>query len=97
MLARENGGTVMAFSLGNGSLLVLAITAFACARAVFVVIADPEGPNLLVVAVLAVLLFLVSAGFYVSRLLPALAGIGRAAAALVLQAAIAAGLALMLR
>jgi len=47
--------------------------------------------------VLAVLLFLVSAGFYVSRLLPALAGIGRAAAALVLQAAIAAGLALMLR
>ena len=87
----------MAFSLRNGSQLLLAITAFACARAVFVFIADPEGPNLLVVTVLGVIFFLVSAGFYVSRLLPALAGIGRAAAALVLQAAIATGLALMLR
>jgi len=87
----------MKLDLRNGTLLVLAITAFACARAVFVVIADPEGPNLPVVTVLAVIFFLVSAGFYVSRLLPGLAGISRSMAALVLQAVIAAGLALMLR
>jgi hypothetical protein len=39
------------------SLLLLVITAFACSRTLFFLFHDPEGPNLLIVTVLALLLY----------------------------------------
>ena len=39
------------------SLLLLVITAFACSRALFFFFHDPEGPNLLIVTVLALILY----------------------------------------
>jgi hypothetical protein len=39
------------------SLLLLVITAFACSGTLFRLFDDPEGPNLLVVTVLALLLY----------------------------------------
>ena len=42
------------------SLLLLVITAFVCSRALFSFFPDPEGPNLLIVTVLALLLYCAS-------------------------------------
>ncbi len=39
------------------SLLLLLITAFVCSRTLFFLFRDPEGPNLLIVTVLALLLY----------------------------------------
>jgi hypothetical protein len=39
------------------SLALLVITAFACSRTLFFLFHDPEGPNLLIVTVLALLLY----------------------------------------
>ena len=39
------------------SLLLLVITAFVCSRALFFFFHDPEGPNLLIVTVLALILY----------------------------------------
>jgi hypothetical protein len=41
----------------NTSLLLLVITAFVCSGTLFRLFDDPEGPNLLVVTVLALLLY----------------------------------------
>jgi len=46
------------------ALLILGIASVVCSRAVFFFINDPEGPNLLVVMVLAVLIFFISLGVY---------------------------------
>ena len=51
------------------SLLVLVVTAFVCSRALFYFFKDPEGPNLLIVSVLALILF--SASFLAWRFVPA--------------------------
>ena len=51
------------------SLLLLVITAFACSRALFFFFHDPEGPNLLIVTVLALILY--SASFIAWRFIPA--------------------------
>lgn len=48
------------------SLLILAITSLVCSRTTFVFIDDPEGPNLLIVVVLAAVLYGLS--FSVSQL-----------------------------
>jgi uncharacterized membrane-anchored protein len=51
------------------TLLILAITSLICSRTVFFIFNDPEGPNLLVVVVLAAILFvpsLVTYKFYPS-------------------------------
>ncbi len=50
----------MNISSKQTSLLVLCITAFICSRLVFVFIDDPEGPNLLIVTVAALILYLFS-------------------------------------
>ena len=81
----------------NVSLLVLAITACFCSRAIFAFIQDPEGPNLLVVMGMAAILFIISAAAYRSNLLPSLTGFRRSAAAIALQIIVAAGLALGFR
>src|SRR3954454_4563422 len=54
------------------SLLLLVITAFLCSRTLFFFFRDPEGPNLLIVTVLALILY--SASFIAWRFIPATAG-----------------------
>ena len=51
------------------SLLLLVITAFVCSRALFFFFHDAEGPNLLIVTVLALILY--SASFIAWRFIPA--------------------------
>ena len=61
--------TTMPFESKKAPLLVLVIAAFACSRTLFFFFNDPEGPNLLIVSVLALLLF--GASFIVWRFIPA--------------------------
>lgn len=79
------------FSRANRSLLILVVTAFLCSRALFALFADPEGPNLLVVTVMAAILWGVSSAGYLSNFVPSLAGRKRMLAAIVLQMVVAAG------
>jgi hypothetical protein len=51
------------------SLLLLVITALVCSRTLFFFFHDPEGPNLLIVTVLALLLY--SASFIAWKFIPA--------------------------
>ena len=51
------------------SLLLLVVTALVCSRALFFFFNDPEGPNLLIVTVLALILY--SASFIAWRFIPA--------------------------
>ena len=53
------------------SLLLLVITAFLCSRTLFFFFHDPEGPNLLIVTVLALILY--GASFIAWRFIPATA------------------------
>ena len=46
-------------------LLILGITSLVCSRTVFFFINDPEGPNLLVVIVLAAIIYFLSLAVYV--------------------------------
>jgi hypothetical protein len=59
----------MQFTSRKTSLLLLGITAFACSRTLFFLFHDPEGPNLLIVTVLAIMLYVAS--FIVWRFIPA--------------------------
>lgn len=58
---------------------------------------DPEGPNLLVVTVMAAIIYLPSAAAYLSKLCPSLVGFKMIAAAVLVQALIATGFYLGLR
>ncbi len=87
----------MKFNFRNASLLILVITAFLCSRAMFAFFNDPEGPNLLVVSVMAAILFLISSAVFLSRFLPSLAGPKRSAAAIFIQLFVATGFYLGLR
>jgi hypothetical protein len=79
------------------SLLVLAITALLCSRAMFAFIDDPEGPNLLVVTGMAAIIFLLSAAFYLANVAPSLTGFKRSSAAVLIQLCIAMGFYVALR
>ena len=46
------------------TLLILGITAMVCSRAMFVFFDDPEGPNLLIVTILAGVLYFLSLAAY---------------------------------
>ncbi len=46
------------------SLLILGIASLICSRATFFFIDDPEGPNLLIVSVLAAIIFFAALGVY---------------------------------
>ena len=81
----------------NGTLLVLAVTALACSRAMFAFFDDPEGPNLLVVVVMAAVIFAVSLAAYLSKFFSSLAGFKRSAAAVFIQMFVATSFALLLR
>jgi len=58
----------MSFTTKKKSLLLLGITAFTCSRTLFFLFHDPEGPNLLIVTVLAMILYVAS--FIVWRFIP---------------------------
>jgi hypothetical protein len=57
------------FTATRTSLLLLGITALASSRTLFFLFHDPEGPNLLIVTVLAMMLYVAS--FIVWRFIPA--------------------------
>ncbi|HEY8949959.1 MAG TPA: hypothetical protein VIM56_13830 [Rhizomicrobium sp.] len=84
-------------SLRNGTLLVLAVTALACSRAMFAVFDDPEGPNLLVVVVMAAVITVISLAAYLSNFFPSLTGFKRSAAAVFIQMFVATGFTVLLR
>jgi hypothetical protein len=58
----------MYFKSKKVTLIILAITAMLCSRAMFVFIDDPEGPNLLVVTVLASIIYFLSLSSYLLAL-----------------------------
>lgn len=74
---------------GAVPLLFLAITAFTLSRLTLALLADPEGPNLFVVAVFGMMILPPSLVGYRSALIPALSGWKRVAAAVPTQAAAA--------
>jgi hypothetical protein len=59
----------MQFTSTKKSALVLGITALTCSRTLFFLFHDSEGPNLLIVTVLAILLYVAS--FIAWRFIPA--------------------------
>lgn len=59
----------MPFESKRASLLLLIITALVCSRTLFYFFNDPEGPNLLIVTMLAMILY--GASFLAWRFLPA--------------------------
>lgn len=63
----------------------------------FALFDDPEGPNLLVVTVMAAILWLVSSAVYLSNIYPSLTGLKRSAAAIFIQILVATGFYLGLR
>ena len=81
----------------NGSLLILAITALVCSRAMFAFFRDPEGPNLLVVTGMAAVIYLISAAVYLSNFSPSLTGFKRSSATIFIQLLVATGFYLGLR
>jgi hypothetical protein len=81
----------------NSSLLILAITAVACSRAMFPFIQDPDGPNLLVVTAMAAVIYFVSSAVYLSNVYPSLTGFKRSSATILSQIVIATGFYLGLR
>jgi hypothetical protein len=92
---RKWGCTLMHFR--NGSLLILAITALVCSRAMFAFFRDPEGPNLLVVTGMAAVIYLISVAVYLSDLFPSLTGFKRSSAATFIQIFVTTGFYLGLR
>ena len=68
-MVKYRQSTTMAFTAKKTSLLLLGITALVCSRTLFFLFNDPEGPNLLVVTVLAAILYV--AAFIVWRFIPA--------------------------
>ena len=75
----------MHMNFKNWSLIILLITAFACSRTMFAFINDPEGPNLLVVTVMAGVIYLTSSAIYLSTFYPSLTGFKRSSAAIFIQ------------
>ena len=57
--------TTMYFKSKKISLVILGITSILCSRAMFFFINDPEGPNLLVVMVMAGIIYFLSLAVYV--------------------------------
>jgi hypothetical protein len=63
----------------------------------FAFFSDPEGPNLLVVAGAAAVIYLISSAGYLSNVFPSLTGFKRTSAAIFIQVFVATGLYLGLR
>ena len=81
----------------TGSLLILAVTAAACSRGMFVFFHDREGPNVLVVTGMAAVIYVISSAVYLSNFSPSLKGLKRSAATIFIQIFVATGIYLGLR
>lgn len=57
----------------------------------FAFLDDPEGPNLLVVSVMAAIIYVISSAVYLSNVFPPLTGFKRCLAAIFLQIFVATG------
>lgn len=77
------------------ALLILGLTAITCSRILFLFFNDPEGPNLLVVTVLAAIVYLLSlvAYFYTP---PTITGLKRILLVIFVQILLVAGLYIVL-
>lgn len=80
----------MYFKSKKISLLILAVTSLICSRAMFALFDDPEGPNLLIVVVMALVLYFVSLSAYSFK--SSTTGLKRLLLAIFIQAIIATGL-----
>ena len=58
----------MYFKSKKISLIILGITAIICSKVLFFLFNDPEGPNLLIIAVAAVVIFFLSQTVYLLNL-----------------------------
>jgi len=74
----------MYFKSKKISLVILGATAIICSRMLFFFFKDPEGPNLLIVAGLAMVLYLFSLAVYVFSL-SKMTGITRLSVAICIQ------------
>ncbi len=76
----------MYFKSKKISLLILGITSLVCSRTMFLFFNDPEGPNLLMVTGMAVIIYFLSLAVYVSNFsLPSLTGFKRLLMAIFIQ------------
>lgn len=88
----------MYFKSKKTSLTILGITSLVCSRAMFLFFNDPEGPNLLVVVVGAIVIYFLSLAIYMLSPLPvSLKGLNRLLLMVVIQIIIAAGIYFSLR
>ena len=87
----------MHINFKDAYLLILAITAGVCSRIIFALFNDPEGPNLLVVTVMAAVIYLLSAPVYLSNVYPSLTGFKRSSVTIFIQILVATGFYLGLR
>jgi hypothetical protein len=73
------------------SLLILGGISLLCSRTMLVSLNDPEGPNLLIVTVMAGIIYLVSLALYVSNSFASLTGQKRLLFTIFIQVLIATG------
>jgi hypothetical protein len=83
------------FNLKKSSLVILGATALVCSRALFVFFNDPEGPNLLIVTVAAVVVYVLS--LVATIPFPSFTGYKKVVVAVVIQILIVTGLYFCLR
>ena len=82
--------TDMYYKSKRASLLILGISSLVCSRSFFALLDDPEGPNLLIVVVMAVILYSLSLVAYLYAL--SVVGLQRVLLAICIQVVIVAGL-----
>lgn len=80
----------MDFKSKKPSLLILGLTSLVCSRVMFYFFNDPEGPNLLIVTVMAVVLYFSSVK--ICSFVPSATGLKRLLLAICIQIIIVAGL-----
>ncbi len=79
----------MYFKSKRTSLLILGITAIMCSRIMFALFNDPEGPNLLIVIGMALILYVLSLATYLFA--RSMDGLKKLLLAVLIQVIIAAG------
>ena len=80
----------MHFTSKKASLIILGLTAIASSRTMFMSFNDPEGPNLLIIMVLAMVLYFASV--FVCSFIPSITGLKRILLAIAIQIIIVVGL-----
>ncbi len=94
---RKWAPSVMRLKSKNSSLLILAITAVASSRVMFAFFHDPEGPNVLMVTGMAIVIYVISSAVYLSNLSASLTGFKRSSATIFIQIFVATAFYLALR